>query len=182
MCCHRGRPAAANRVTEGIKPGDPLLPPPARPALAGRKGIGLVSLLPRPLWGLLSECILNYPGNSDMFRKEQFFLNILYWSSLEVGDFQFCQNLSLYFVASGSELLVWHYLRRVCWDCSGVSAPGLNMSYPKCGGRRAFTQFLSYADKGKSAPVDLSALTLWLVFSLKRDIQNSARSPGSHFA
>lgn len=78
MCYHRGRPAAANRVTEGIKPRDPLLPPPARPALAGRKGIGLVSLLPRPLWGLLSECILNYPGNSDMFRKEKFFVNILY--------------------------------------------------------------------------------------------------------
>lgn len=77
MCYHRGRPAAANRVTEGIKPRDPLLPPPAPPALAGRKGIGLVSLLPRPLWGLLSECILNYPGNSDMFRKEKFFLNRL---------------------------------------------------------------------------------------------------------
>lgn len=73
---------------EGITPWAPLLPlPPARPALAERKGIGLVSLLPRPQRaGLFVGMYLNCPGNSDTFSQEMFFLNILHWSCLEVGD------------------------------------------------------------------------------------------------
>lgn len=50
---------------------------------------------------------------SAVFRKEIFFLSVLYCFSLEMGNFQFCQNLSLYLVASGSERLAWHYLRSV---------------------------------------------------------------------
>ena len=43
---------------EGITPWAPLLPlAPAQPALAERKGIGLVSLLPRPQGAFLLECI-----------------------------------------------------------------------------------------------------------------------------
>lgn len=165
IVARRPQPAGSLRASSS---GTHCCFPPAPSALAERKGIWLSVVSSQATTGLVVGMYLSYPGNSATLRKEMFFSSILYWSSLEVGDFRFCQNLSFYIVASGWELLVWHHLRSVYWDCSEVSAPGLEMSYPRWGGRGHLLGSLPVRKRGKSAPVDLSALTLWWVFSFKK--------------
>lgn len=93
---------------EGIKPGEPF--PRAEPALAESKGIGSVSLLPRPWGGFFFRRYLSCPGNSDMFKKEAFSLNTLHRSSLEVGDSQLS-------VTESDLVLCSQWVRAAGWLC-----------------------------------------------------------------
>lgn len=71
MCYHGGL-AAASRVTEGIEPRDLLFP------LLQQKRHWLSVTSSQAIMGLFVRMYLSCPGNSDTFRKEMFFLNILY--------------------------------------------------------------------------------------------------------
>ena len=106
---------------EGSTPWAPLLPlSPAQPALAERKGIGLVSLLPRPQGAFLLECIWTVRVTQTHFVKICFSWTLYteaVWKWVTMS-----RILSSYFAASQSELWAcwawlasWHYLRLVCW-------------------------------------------------------------------
>lgn len=177
MCYHGGL-AAASRVTEGIEPRDLLFP------LLQQKRHWLSVTSSQAIMGLFVRMYLSCPGNSDTFRKEMFFLNILYWSSLEVGDFQVCRSLSLYFVASGSELLVcwvWH-ASCTTWELLMLkllrSALALKMSYLRWEGIYLLHFLLgpfSVQTREKSAPV-----TFCDEFSLLKEIFKIALAPLVH--
>lgn len=76
MCCHGGL-AAASRVTEDIEPRD-LLFPLRQLDLLRQKRHWLSVTSSQAIMGLFVRMYLSCPGNSDTFRKEMFFLNILY--------------------------------------------------------------------------------------------------------
>lgn len=94
---------------------------PAQPALAERKGIGLVSLLPRPQGAFLLEYIWTVRVTQTHLVKKCFSWTLYTeaaWKWVTMS-----RNLSLYFAASQSELRAcwawlasWHYLRLVCWE------------------------------------------------------------------
>lgn len=126
---------------------------------SGRKGIGLVSLLPRPSWGFLSECIWAVLVTQTHLERKCFswtFYTEAFWrwvTSSSVG-------VSLYFVASGSELLVcsvwhpsWHHLRIV--NVEIAECPCLEDVISQMGGN--LLHFLlgpfSVLTRGKSGPV-----------------------------
>lgn len=108
---------------EGMKARDPLLLFLYLDLLYRKKRHWLSVTSSQAMRGLFFGMYLSCPGNLDMFLKEVFFLSILHWSSLEVGNFQFSVTESeLVLAASGSELLVccaWlascYYLRIVWW-------------------------------------------------------------------
>lgn len=75
--CYRGGLAAASRVTEGIAPRG-LLFPRLQLALLQQKRHWLSVTSSQATTGLFVRMYLSCPGNSDTFRKEMFFLNILY--------------------------------------------------------------------------------------------------------
>lgn len=66
MCCACGGLAA----TRGVLAHAAATLSSAGPALAQRKGIGIVSLLPRAMRELFVRMYLPCPGNLDVFRKE----------------------------------------------------------------------------------------------------------------
>lgn len=156
--------------------------PSAWPALLERKGIGLVSLPPKPWGSFLLECISAVLVTGTRLERKGFswtFDTEAVWRWVTSNSV----SLSLNFVVSGSELLVccawlvsWHYLRIVYWEAAkkwvplvwrchvphfwleGGNFPGSLSTWP-----------LFCADKGQIWNSDLSALTFSDELSLLKE-------------
>lgn len=173
--------------------------PPAQPALAERKGIDLVSLLPRPWGAFLSECIWALLVTQTHLVNKCFswtFYTDAVWKWMTVS-----QILSLYFVASRSELLTccawlasWHYLRTVCWAAvkkwvplaCGYHIPDVCLPFWLEGGNLLVWFIVCLAPflcrQGKICTSDLSAFTFYDELSLVKEKSKTVLTPGLHFA